>query len=54
MNDAPFLAGHSREIGHMYFGKWCDIFEHYKKMHNMAIKKMIFAEPQKEVSILDL
>lgn len=38
----------------MYLGKWCDLFVHFKKMHNMKMKKMIFAEPKKEVSILDL
>lgn len=41
------------ELAHMYFGKWCDLFEEYKKMHNFKVKRMIFEE-KKEVSLLDL
>lgn len=41
------------EIAHMYFGKWCDLFTEYKKIHNMRIERMIFEE-KKVTSMLDL
>ena len=41
------------EIAHMYFGKWCDLFTEYKKIHNMRIELMIFEE-KKVTSMLDL
>lgn len=37
----------------MYMGKWCDLFEEYKKMHNIKMKRQIFEE-KKIVSMLDL
>lgn len=38
----------------MYYGKWCGLFEQYKKMHNIRMKRATFEEPKKEVSLLDL
>jgi len=43
-----------REVKHLSYGKWSDLFGHYRKMHNADVKKMVFEEPEKEVSILDL
>lgn len=42
-----------REIAHMYYGKWSDLHEEYKKMHNIRMKRMTFEE-KKVVSLLDL
>lgn len=41
------------EIAHMYYGKWCDLFEEWKNMHNIRMKRMIFEE-QKVQSLMDL
>jgi hypothetical protein len=41
------------EIAHMYFGKWCDLFTEYKKIHNIRMQRMIFEE-KKITSMLDL
>ena len=43
-----------KEIAHMYFGKWCDLFEHYKKMHNLKMTRSLFEEPKKAVSLLEI
>ena len=32
------------EIARMYFGKWCDLFTEYKKIHNIQMQRMIFEE----------
>lgn len=42
-----------KEIAHMYYGKWSDLHEEYKKMHNIRMKKMVFEE-KKVASLLDL
>ena len=42
-----------KEIAHMYLGKWCDLFEEYKKMHNIRMQRMIFTE-KKVQSLMDL
>ena len=42
-----------REIEHMYFGKWIDLFEEFKKWHNFKMKKGMYEE-RKVVSMLDL
>ena len=42
-----------KEIAHMHWGKWCDLFDKYKYMHNMRMKKIIFEE-QKISSLMDL
>ena len=42
-----------QEIAHMYLGKWCDLFEEYKKMHNIRMQRMIFTE-KKVQSLMDL
>lgn len=42
-----------KEISHMYFGKWCDMFEEWQKLHNLEMRRVIF-EKKKRVSILDL
>jgi len=41
------------EIARMYFGKWCDLFTEYKKIHNIRMQRMIFEE-KKITSMLDL
>lgn len=47
------IGYNEKEISHMYFGKWADIYEEYKKMHNIRMQRMIFSE-EKTVSLLDL
>lgn len=41
------------DIAHMYFGKWMDLYEEFKKMHNIRIKRMVFTEKKVE-SLIDL
>lgn len=41
------------EISRMYFGKWCDLYEEYKKMYNFKAAHCLYKE-KKEVSLLDL
>ena len=43
-----------KEISRMYFGKWCDLFEEYKKFYNFKLKKYLFKEEEKEVSLMEL
>ena len=38
----------------MYFGKWADLFQEFKRMHNMKMKRMIFEEKKKVTSLMDL
>jgi hypothetical protein len=40
----------------MYVGQFKDLFEEYKKLHNIDAKKMVFQmdEPEKEESLKDL
>lgn len=42
-----------REVAHMYLGKWCDLFEEFKKMHNVEMRKQVY-EKQKATSLMDL
>jgi hypothetical protein len=42
-----------KEVAHMHFGKWCDLFEKFKYMHNMRVKQGIFEE-RKIGSLVDL
>jgi len=42
-----------KEVAHMYFGKWCDLFEEFKKMHNITMRRQVF-EQQKIASMMDL
>jgi hypothetical protein len=42
-----------REVAHMYFGKWADMFEEFKRMHNIRMRRMVFEE-KKVMSMLDL
>ena len=42
-----------REAAHMYFGKWADMFEEFKRMHNIRMRRMVFEE-KKVMSMLDL
>lgn len=37
----------------MYFGKWADMFEEFKRMHNIRMRRMVFEE-KKVMSMLDL
>jgi hypothetical protein len=43
-----------KEIAHMYFGKWADLFKEFKKMHNYKMKRAVFEEEQKVTSLMDL
>lgn len=43
-----------KEVAHMYFGKWADLFREFKKMHNIKMKRMVFEEEKKVVSLMDL
>lgn len=43
-----------REVAHMYFGKWCDLFEEYKKLHNFEVSRTLFKAAEKERSLMDL
>lgn len=42
-----------KELRHMYFGKWRDLFEEFKGWHNFKVKKGIYKE-WTPVSMLDL
>lgn len=42
-----------KEVAHMYLGKWQDLFEEWKKMHNIRMKRMVFEE-KKVQSLMDL
>lgn len=42
-----------KEVAHMYYGKWCDLFEEWKNMHNIRMKRMVFEE-EKVQSLMDL
>ena len=48
------LGYREKEVARMYYGKWCDLFEQYKKMHNIRMRRVTFEEPKKVVSLLDL
>lgn len=37
----------------MSYGKWCDLFDEWKKMHNIRMKRMTFEE-QEVQSLIDL
>lgn len=38
----------------MYFAKWSQLFKEYAKLHNIRMKKGLFHEEKKPVSMLDL
>lgn len=42
-----------KDVAHMHFGKWCDLFEKYKYMHNMRVRSIAFEE-KKVSSLMDL
>lgn len=49
------MSGYSvEEVGHMTVGRWGQVFDHYKKIHNMNVKRLAFAEPEKAVSVMNL
>ncbi len=41
------------EISGMYFGKWCDLYEEYKKLYNFKTTRCLYQD-KKEVSLMDL
>lgn len=43
-----------KQIGRMYFGKWCDLFDVYKTIHNMEATKTTYELPKKEISLTEL
>lgn len=42
-----------KEIAHMHFGKWCELYEAFQNMHNLEMNRGIF-EKKQITSILDL
>lgn len=42
-----------REVSHLYLGKWVELFQVYKKMHNMEMKRGIF-DVKEKVSLLSI
>lgn len=42
------------EVRRMYFGKWSDLFQEYKKIYNFKQTKIPFKVEEKPVSMLDL
>lgn len=46
-----------RETEHLYIGEYMDLFDAYKEIHNMMVKKMLYVIPDRldsPVSMLDL
>ena len=43
-----------KEVGRMYFGKWYDLFCEYKKLHNLRMKRCLFPEEKRQVSMIDI
>lgn len=42
---------------HLYIGEYMDLFDAYKEIHNMTVRKMLYVIPDrldKPVSMLDL
>lgn len=45
------------ETEHLYIGEYMDLFDAYKEIHNMTVKKMLYVIPDRldsPVSMLDL
>jgi len=42
------------EVNHMYAGKLLDLAYHFKKMHNIRMKRGIFSVVEKTGSLMDL
>lgn len=42
------------EVSHMYFGKWSDLFECYKKDYNFMTSRCLYQEERKKVSLLSI
>ena len=44
-----------RQVKHMYFGFWVDLYEMFKKQYNFEKKQMIYVlQDNERVSLLDL
>lgn len=44
-----------RQVKHMYFGFWADLYEMFKKQYNFEKKQMIYVlQDNERVSLLDL
>lgn len=43
-----------REVGHMYFGKWEDLYYEWKKLHNMRMERMVFKGTEEVHSLMDM
>ncbi len=44
-----------RQVGHLYFGLWVDLYEMFKKQYNFEKRKMIYVlQDNERVSIMDL
>lgn len=35
------------ETGHLYIGEYLDLFDAYKEIHNMTVKKMLYKIPDR-------
>ena len=42
-----------REVGHMYFGKWEDLYYEWKKLHNMRMERMVCKGTEEVHSLMD-
>lgn len=38
----------------MSYGKFCELFEVYKKIHNIEAKRLIYIDPEQPVSMQDI
>lgn len=44
-----------RQVGHLYFGLWADLYEMFKKQYNFEKGKMVYVlQDNEHVSIMDL
>lgn len=41
-----------KEAWRLEFGRWSDLFETYKKIHNLQVTQTVFPEPRKVESIM--
>lgn len=39
---------HIKETSHMYLDKWSDLYEEFKKMHNITMKQQAFEKKKVE------
>lgn len=42
------------EVGHMYLRKWVELFDVYKRIHNMKMNRGMYKTEPEKVSLLDI